>query len=324
MSATWLGRLLVLSCLTLSPTLGPAPSVAPATEAAVSSMLALPRKEGSLRFAVIGDVGRDSRGRSDVATQMVAFRRQFPFDSVILLGDNIYGAIGPADVRAKFEVPYKPLLDAGVVFHAVIGNHDNPNVRFYDLLNMAGQRYYTFLGTKGVAATGLGSVRFFALDSGYLDQAQLDWLDTELAASDAQWKIVFFHHPLYSSGRTHGSALESRAVLEPLFVKHGVSVVFSGHDHFYERIKPQKGGIVYWVAGGGGSLRKGDIRATNMTAKGFDRDYHFLLVEIVGDDLHFQAITRAGTTIESGVVHRPGAPTAEASQPISALTPALP
>ena len=280
---------------------------------AQATTLTLPLKDGSLRFAVVGDAGRDSRGRSEVARQMVVVHEQFAFDFVILLGDNIYGAIGPADVRAKFEVPYKPLLDAGVEFHAVIGNHDNPNVRFYTLLNMGGERYYSFRGPEGVAGNGEGSVRFFALDTGYLDKEQLDWLREQLAACDSEWRIAFFHHPLYSSGKTHGSALESRAVLEPLFVKYGVSAAFSGHDHFYERIKPQKGGIVYWVSGGGGSLRKGDIRATDMTAKGFDRDYHFMIVEIAGDDLYFQAVSRTGVTIDSGVVHRPGAPAAGAS-----------
>ena len=109
----------------------------------------------------------------------------------------------------------------------------------------------------GSAKPAEGGVRFFALDTDYLDKPQLDWLEKELSSSSSDWKIVFFHHPLYSSGKTHGSALESRAILEPLFVKYGVSVVFSGHDHIYERIKPQKGGIVYWVSGAGGSAAQG-------------------------------------------------------------------
>jgi hypothetical protein len=216
-------------------------------------------------------------------------------------------------MRNKFEAPYRLLLDAGVEFHASLGNHDNPNQRFYRLFNMGGQRYYSFRGPKTAVGNGLGSVRFFALDSNYLDKEQLDWLDAQLAGSDAEWRIPFFHHPLYSSGRTHGSALEARAVLEPLFVKYGVSAVFSGHDHFYERIKPQKGDIVYWVSGAGGSLRKGDVRASEITAKAFDSDDSFMIVEITGDDLYFQAISRTGATVDSGVVHRPGAPAADAS-----------
>ena len=250
----------------------------------------------------MGDMGRDSQGRSEVAKQVAAVHDEFPFDFVIMLGDNVYGSDAPADMAKKFEAPYKPLLDAGVVFHAVLGNHDNPTERFYALFNMGGERYYTFRASKGgVSKLTEGGVRFFALDTGYLDQPQVDWLEKELSSSTSDWKISFFHHPLYSSGRTHGSALESRAVLEPLFVKYGVSAAFSGHDHLYERIKPQKGGIVYWVAGGGGSLRTGDLRATDMTAKGFDRDYHFMIVEITGDDLYFQAISRTGrrSTAES-------------------------
>jgi hypothetical protein len=217
-------------------------------------------------------------------------------------------------MERKFATPYKALLDAGVVFHACLGNHDNPNQRFYKLFNMGGQRHYTFRASKGgISKLTEGGVRFFALDTDYLDKPQLDWLEKELSGSTSDWKISFFHHPLYSSARTHGSALESRAILEPLFVKYGVSAAFSGHDHVYERIKPQKGGIVYWVSGAGGSLRKGDIRPTAMTAKGFDRDYHFMIVEIAGDDLYFQAISRTGATIDSGVFRRPGAHVAEAS-----------
>jgi len=314
MSRARISRLLVVFWLALCPA-PPAPlGGATAAQAPVARTLTLPLKDDSVRFAVVGDIGRDSKGRYDVAEQMAAFHDEFPFDFVILLGDNVYGAIGPADVRTKFEAPYKALLDAGVVFHAVLGNHDNPNVRFYEPFNMGGERYYTFRASEGgVSKLTEGGVRFFALDTGYLDEPQLDWLEKELAASSSDWKISFFHHPLYSSGKTHGSALESRAILEPLFVRYGVSAAFSGHDHLYERIKPQKGGIVYWVAGGGGSLRKGDLRATDMTAKGYDRDYHFMLVEITGDDLYFQAINRTGVTIDSGAVHRPGAPAAGAS-----------
>jgi hypothetical protein len=303
-----LSRLVIAAFLLALCPASTAPLVAAAAaKAPLAGALTLPRKEGSVRFAVMGDTGRGEREQLEVAGQMAAFHEVFPFDLVIMLGDNIYGTDAPADMRAKFEAPYKPLLDAGVEFHASLGNHDNPNQRFYKLFNMGGERYYSFRGPKGATTTGVGSVRFFALDSNYLDKVQLEWLDKQLLACDSEWRIPFFHHPLYSDGKTHGSALESRAVLEPLFVKYGVSAVFSGHDHFYERIKPQKGGIVYWVSGAGGSLRKGDIRASAMTAKGFDTDDHFMLVEISGDDLYFQAISRTGATIDSGVLHRPGA-----------------
>jgi hypothetical protein len=305
-----LARLLVALWLALVTV--PAPPLAAAAAAratASTAAITLPRKAGSVRFAVIGDVGRDARGQYDVAAQMAAVHGAFPFEFVLMLGDNIYGADSALDMANKFTTPYKALLDAGIVFHACLGNHDNPNQRLYAPFHMGGERYSTFRSAPdaSVSPTG-GAVLFAALDSGYLDRPQLDWLEQQLAAAGPGWKIVFFHHPIYSSGRTHGSALESRAVLEPLFVRYGVSAAFSGHDHVYERTKPQNGGIVYWVSGGGGSLRKGDIRpGTGLTAKGFDTDYHFMVVEIAGDDLHYQAISRTGATIDSGVLHRPGA-----------------
>jgi 3',5'-cyclic AMP phosphodiesterase CpdA len=309
-----IGRLLFALWLALS-TVPTAPlGAATAARAPATTRLTLPRQDGSVRFAVLGDTGRGSSQQYDVARQMVAFHLAFPFDFVIMLGDNIYGSDTPSKMTKKFTTPYKGLLDAGVVFHAVLGNHDSPNQRFYAPFNMGGERYYTFRASRGgIARLTEGGVRFFALDTDYLDQPQLAWLGKELSSSSSDWKIAFFHHPLYSSGKTHGSALESRAVLEHLFVKYGVNAVFSGHDHFYERIKPQQGGIVYWVSGAGGSLRKGDIRATDMTAKGFDSDCHFMIVEIAGDDLYFQAISRTGETIDSGLVHRPGAPATRAS-----------
>ena len=299
-----------------------APAGDSSAQAPITRALTLPREDGSVRFAVMGDTGNGSRQQYEVATQMAAFHGLFPFDFVIMLGDNIIGADAPADMRKKFEAPYKALLDAGVVFRAVLGNHDNPTQRFYELFNMGGERYYAFRASKGEGPKlAEGGVRFFALDTDYLDQPQIEWLEKELSSSSSDWKIAFFHHPLYSSGGAHGSALESRAILEPLFVKYGVSAVFSGHDHFYERIKPQKGGIVYWVSGAGGRLRNGDLTPTAMTAKGFDTDNHFMIVEISGDHLHFQAISRTGETVDSGVVRRPGAPAALAGTPVDPASP---
>ena len=93
-------------------------------------------------------------------------------------------------------------------------------------------------------------------------------------------------------------------MLEPLFVKNDVSVVFAGHDHFYERIKPQQG-IVYFVTGSGGKLRKGDIdREKRSHSRGFDTDLAFLAAEINGDELYFNAISRTGAVIDSGVIER--------------------
>jgi Calcineurin-like phosphoesterase len=117
------------------------------------------------------------------------------------------------------------------------------------------------------------------------------------------WKIWYFHRPLYRSGRYQDAARALRVALEPLLVDGGVQVVFSGHEHFYERTHPQNG-ILYFVSGAAGSLRRGDIRPSPYTAKGFDQDYHFMLVEISGDELFVQALSRAGATVDAGVVTR--------------------
>ncbi len=178
------------------------------------------------------------------------------------------------------------MLDAGVKFYAALGNHDDAALqRNYKPFNMNGERFYSFRPQNGV--------RFFALDSNYVDKAQLEWLDKELAASGSGWKIMFFHHPLYSSGETHGSAEQQRALLEPLFLKHGVNVVLSGHEHFYERIKPQKG-IAYFIIGSSAKLRKGDLQKSDLTAFGDDSEYAFMLMEIAETSCSSRPSTRAG------------------------------
>ena len=268
------------------------------TAAAPAQDLKLPMKAGSVKFAVIGDTGTGDRHQLDVAKQLATYRGKFPFDFVIMMGDNLYGSNGPKDYEKKFALPYRPLTNAGVKFYASLGNHDDPSERFYKPFNMNGERYYSFKAPNS-------SVRFFALDSNYMDDKQLTWLDRELLASGSDWKICFFHHPPYSSGEAHGSDTTLRAQLEPVFVKYGVNAVFTGHEHFYERIKPQKG-IAYFIAGSSAKLREGNIAPSALSDKGFDTGFTFMLVEIVGDDLSFQTITEKGVTIDSGSVHRVG------------------
>src|SRR5262245_13223043 len=167
----------------------------------------------------------------------------------------------------------------------------------YKQFNMNGERYYTFKPSL------IAGVRFFALDSNYMDPAQLEWFEKQLASSGSDWKIAFFHHPPYASGM-HGSDEILKNQLEPLFLKHGVNVVFTGHEHFYERIKPQKG-IQYFVEGSSAKLRKGDINPrSGLTAFGYDEGYTFMLVEVAGDEMHFQTVNGAGQTIDSGVVRK--------------------
>jgi 3',5'-cyclic AMP phosphodiesterase CpdA len=257
--------------------------------------VALPNKPNSLHFAVIGDNGTGEKPEYDVGAQMLSWYDRFPFPIVLMMGDNIYGTDRPQDFVQKFEVPYKGLLDKGVKFYATLGNHDSREERYYKLFNMDGKLYYTF------KAPG-EDVRFFALETTYMDPEQMTWLEDELKKSSEKWKIVFFHHPLYSSARTHGSQVKLRAALEPLFVQYNVSLVLNGHDHTYERIKPQSG-IQYFVEGSSGQLRAGDLRqGSPLTAAGNDTEQAFMLMEIDGDTLTFNAITKSGVVIDSGVI----------------------
>ena len=263
---------------------------------AAAQELALPKQGRSLKFAVIGDTGTGDQHQREVARQLAAWHQRFPFEFVLMVGDNVYGSDGPRDFVKKFEEPYKPLLSAGVKFYASLGNHDNPNQRFYKPFNMNGERYYSFKPSL------LGPARFFALDSTYMTPPQVEWLNKELSSSGADWKIALFHHPLYSSGDRHGSLLTLREQLEPTFIKHAMNVVFTGHDHFYERLKPQKG-IAYFVVGSSAKLRRGD-NTSELTAKAYDDGYAFMLVEIEGDNFHFQTINERGETVDKGVVRK--------------------
>jgi predicted phosphodiesterase len=268
-------------------------SVAP-TQGTSGLPLKLPLKPKSVRFAVIGDNGTGRSPQFEVAQQMEAYRQVVDFSFVIMLGDNIYGGHSPKDFARKFEQPYKPLLDAGVKFYAALGNHDKQSESHYGPFNMGGERYYSFKKND---------VAFFVLDSSYMDPAQLDWLEKQLRDSNATWKICYFHHPLYSDGKAHGPDLDLRSVLVPLFQKYQVNVVFAGHEHFYERLKPQNG-IYYFILGNSGQLRFHNIRHSDQTEVGFDTDQGFMLVEVEGDDFYFQTISRTGITVDSGVLHK--------------------
>ena len=268
----------------------------PAEQQTGQPAIPLPNKNGTFKFAVLGDFGTGDSSQYELAKQMKTVYDQFKYELVILVGDNIYGSERPQDFTKKFEIPYKPLTDAGVKFYASLGNHDSREQRMYKPFNMDGKLYYSFNPQR--------EVRFFALESTYPEPEQMAWIEKELQASTSHWKIPFFHHPLYSSGERHGSDIRLRSTLEPMFLKNGVTVVFTGHDHTYERTKPQNG-ITYFVVGSGGKLRSGGLdRDTGLTARGFDTDLVFVVAEIDGDTMNFQAISRRGAVIDSGVIER--------------------
>jgi 3',5'-cyclic AMP phosphodiesterase CpdA len=246
----------------------------------------------SLTFAVIGDHGTGQTPQYDVARQMLKSHATSPFEMVVMVGDNMYGSQKPRDFSYKFEIPYGPLLRMGIPFYAVLGNHDEPDNRHYPNFNMNGARYY---------ATTRGPVRFFFCDTNFMDPQQVKWIDTALAESRDDWKIVVFHHPIYSDGDRHGPNVSLRVVLEPLLVRHGVDVVFTGHEHIYERVREQKG-ITHFIVGSSGQLRKGGVTPSADTAASFAEDNAFLIASIDGAEMRFQAISRTGAVVDSGVL----------------------
>ena len=256
--------------------------------------LSLPNRPDTLKFAVLGDNGSGDQGQYDLANRMVTIHKQFTFGLVIMVGDNFYGSQRPSDLEQKFARVYRPLLDAGVIFQGALGNHDDPSTVNYPPLNMDGRRYYTFVRP---------GVRFIVLDTNELDAKQLQWAKATLQQATEPWRIAYFHHPIYGNASRHGANVDLRLLLEPLLLEHQVQVVFSGHDHVYERLKPQKG-IAYFVTGSAGQLRKGGLEVSDSTAAGYDQEQAFLAAEIVGDELHFQVISRSGRTVDSGVIRR--------------------
>jgi hypothetical protein len=270
---------------------GGVPTVAPPPAGAQLPPVLMPSRRGALTFALIGDSGSGDLPQEQVAQAMLAYftaGRRFPF--VLMLGDNLYDD----DYTGEFLTPYKPLLDRGVRFHAALGNHDRGLQIHFKPFNMNDRDYYSF---------DEGNARFVALNSNHpRDPAQLAFLDGAFADAGTKWRICFFHHPLYSSGQ---HAAESRDVirpaLEPALVRNQVNIVFNGHEHLYERVAPQKG-VRYFVSGGGGRNLY-DFRASDFDEIGISQ-HHFMVVEIDGDRLLFEAITPQQKLLDCGILFR--------------------
>ena len=256
-----------------------------------TSPLPMPDTRGATTFALMGDSGSGDIAQSQVADAMLTYfdtARHFPF--VLMLGDNLYHD----DYEEEFLTPYKPLLDRGVKFYATLGNHDRDLEQHFKPFNMGDKDHYSF---------DESNIRFVALNSNRpADPVQLKWLDQVFADAGDKWRIAFFHHPLYSSGQ---HAAEGRDVIRPALedplVRNHVNVVFSGHEHLYERIKPQRG-IVHFVSGGGGRYLYG-FHPSNFDVVGVS-EHHFMVAQISGDTMLFEAISYAQKVIDCGAVYR--------------------
>ena len=261
----------------------------------------------SVRFAVIGDYGANTPAEAQVAALVKSWKPAF----IVTTGDNNYpsGAANTIDANigqhySEYIYPYTgtytQLAQTANRFFPVPGNHDwlAANAQPYlDYFTLPGnERYYTF--------TASGLIDFFMLDSDfnepsgvYSNTAQAAWLQAGLTASDAPWKLVFMHHPPYSSG-AHGNNPHSQWPFEAW----GASAVVGGHDHIYERIV--QGGFPYFVNGAGGHSLYGFGALAAGSAVRYNADYGAMLVTASSRHLTFQFINRQAQLIDAYTLTR--------------------
>jgi hypothetical protein len=277
--------------LPATPPAGVATAAPTRTIGGATSPLPMPDTRGAMTFGLMGDSGSGDLPQQQVSQAMLTYfttARRFPF--VLMLGDNLYHD----DYEGEFLEPYKPLLERGVKFYATLGNHDRDSQQHFRPFNMGDTDHYSF---------DQGNARFVALNSNHPnDPAQMKWFDGVFASAGDKWRIVFFHHPLYSSG-IHGA--EGRDVIRPAFeeslVRNNVNVAFAGHEHLYERVRPQRG-IHHFVSGGGGrNLYKVKPSEFDEVAA---TEHHFMIVQIAGDTLLFEAITHSQKVLDCGAIYR--------------------
>ena len=194
----------------------------------------------STHFLVVGDWGTGSTQQADVAKAMCASNAANPAKFVMTVGDNFYSPDGVA-TDGNYYQPMACLLAQGVTWRAAWGNHDLGGNSTATVLG-ARKRYYTYAN---------GSTRFTMLDGNNpSSSAQRTFLERTLKAAKEPVRIVAVHQPVYTAGM-HSPSYEGRRAWEPLFKKYGVSLVLSGHNHNYERIRT--GGVTYITSGGGGA-----------------------------------------------------------------------
>jgi 3',5'-cyclic AMP phosphodiesterase CpdA len=252
-------------------------------------------KKGLLfRFVSVADTGTGAKGQYAVANAMSNYYKKNPYDLVVLAGDNIYNNGELEKINEVFERPYQKLLKKGVKFRAALGNHDirtangDPQVK-YAGFNMK-DRYYTYKRNQA---------QFFVLDTnGNADwKNQLVWLDRELAKSQAPWKVVYGHHPIYASGH-YGSNPEFIELFTPIFKKHNVQLYINGHEHHYERTTAING-TTYLICGAGGGTRP--VGKNEWTAHSAEK-LSFAAYEVYRDRIQVEGIGIDNQVFDRGII----------------------
>jgi hypothetical protein len=273
-------------------------SSAPKTNPQPVPMIHVPSTKSCNRFIAFGDWGAGTSFQKAVAQQLATLYQKVPFDTVLMLGDNIY-EIGDVNKlgKAYFTDTYTSLIESGVKFIVALGNHDiaggfqDDQVHFF---KMPGY-YYSALR---------GPFEFFVINSNTFanDEVQQKWLDKALEDSKADWKIVLGHHPVYSSGE-HGNNAGLKKTLEPLLVKHSIPLYLAGHDHDYERFS-RVNGLQYIVSGGGGAYLRDfpKVLSHSLIRK---KAHHFLSFTLDKNILKMQVIDKTGQVIDAAEWTKP-------------------
>jgi hypothetical protein len=278
-------------------------------------LIPLVNAQQPFRFVAIGDTGSGSKAQQRVADQMWSWMQEHPFKVVVMLGDNVYGnheISGGGDPRFfhdKFDLQYERFQQAGVVFHATVGNHDMQtnhaqaeidDVRRFGILGHDG--YYKFSSSGEYDVQGRPLIEFFCINSELRNEKrmeQTEWLDKALGESKAVWKVVYLHHPLYTVRGQHSPAVALRELIRPAMEKNHVQIILAGHNHFYARMKPVDGALQIITGGGGRHLAfpRNDECATLS-----ERKYHFVGAEAYPDRIRFTAIDQYGEKFDDVVV----------------------
>lgn len=248
-----------------------------------------PGSGAPVRFVAFGDSGSGGDDQLSVLSQI----ETVPFDLILHTGDVAYDGGSLTELEIYVFDIYASLFRSFPFFPAS-GNHDyesNDGAPFRSVFALPGnERWYSF---------DWGDVHFVALDTERMGKEQVDWLDADLAATRKPWKVVYGHRPPFSSGH-HGSDRVLRRWFVPILEKHRVDLVLSGHDHDYERIKPQ-GGVNYVVTGGGGRGTY-DVGTSSFTAFS-ESVLNFVYVTIGADTLVLHAIDGSGKEFDQLVIH---------------------
>jgi len=252
------------------------------------TFMTAPGPNDAYSFTVIGDTQRNPAITAKVSKLMWERRPNF----VIHVGDVVDDGAAKWQWTGDLFKPCSELFSRVAVFPC-IGNHEKNDPQYYKYFSLPKPEYYYKFT--------YGNADFFVLDTNTrrnLTAAgeQYKWLEKELAASTAKWKICYHHHPAYSSdsddyGNTwRGPTTEGDVRVRhfvTLYEKYNVDVVFNGHIHLYERTWPirggkvdQKSGVTYVTSGGGGG-RLEDFSPTPTFFKEQGRvDYHYCYVTV--------------------------------------------